>query len=48
VQVFTAPDSVARVVWIADILPDEAAGAIGAMMSQGTAAMKQALDRLAT
>jgi len=32
---------------MAGILPDEAAGTIGAMMSQGTAAMKQTLDRLA-
>jgi carbon monoxide dehydrogenase subunit G len=48
VQVFMAPDGAARVVWIADILPDEAAGAIGAMMDQGMAAMKQTLDRLAT
>jgi hypothetical protein len=47
VQVFTAPDGAATVVWIADILPDEAAGAIGAMMDQGMAAMKQTLDRLA-
>jgi hypothetical protein len=45
-QVFTAPDGAARVVWIADILPDEAAGAIGAMMDQGMAVMKQTLDRL--
>ncbi len=46
-QVFTTPDGAARVVWMADILPDEAAGTIGAMMSQGMAAMKQTLDRLA-
>jgi hypothetical protein len=45
-QVFTTPDGAARVVWIADILPDEAAGAIGAMMDQGMTAMQQTLDRL--
>jgi hypothetical protein len=45
-QVFAAPDG-ARVVWIADLLPNEAANAIGAMMDQGMAAMKLTLDRLA-
>ncbi len=34
-------------VWIADLLPNEAAGAVGAMMEQGMAVMKQTLDRLA-
>jgi hypothetical protein len=36
-----------KVVWIADLLPDEAAGAVGSMMEQGMAVMKQTLDRLA-
>jgi carbon monoxide dehydrogenase subunit G len=36
----------AKVVWIADLLPDEAASTIGAMMEQGTAVMKQTLDLL--
>jgi len=35
------------VVWIADLLPDEAAPGIAAMMEQGMAVMKQTLDRLA-
>lgn len=34
-----------RVVWVADLLPDEAAESIGVMMEQGSAAMKRALDR---
>jgi carbon monoxide dehydrogenase subunit G len=46
VQVFTAPDGTTSVVWIADLLPDEAAGAIGAMMEEGMAVMKHTLDRL--
>jgi carbon monoxide dehydrogenase subunit G len=47
VQVFTTPDGTTSVVWIADLLPDEAAGAIGAMMEEGMAVMKHTLDRLA-
>jgi carbon monoxide dehydrogenase subunit G len=35
------------VLWIADLLPDEAAAAIAPMMEQGAAVMKQTLDRLA-
>ena len=33
-----------RVVWIADLLPNEMAGAIGAMIEQGLAAMQTTLD----
>ncbi len=33
-----------RVVWIADLLPNELAGAIGAMIEQGLAAMQTTLD----
>jgi hypothetical protein len=47
VQVFAAPDGAARVVWIADLLPNEAANAIGEMMDQGMASMKRTLDLLA-
>ena len=47
VQVFAEGPGSARVVWTADLLPNEAAGAIGAMMDQGMAVMKQTLDRLA-
>jgi hypothetical protein len=32
-----------RIVWVADLLPDEAAPAIGAMMEQGVAAMRKTL-----
>ena len=47
VQVFPDPDGLTKVVWIADILPNEAVSAISAMMDQGMAVMKQTLDRLA-
>ena len=43
VQVFPE-DAGSRVVWIADFLPDEAAGTIGPMMEAGMAAMKKAMD----
>jgi carbon monoxide dehydrogenase subunit G len=35
-----------RLVWIADVLPNEAAVTVGAMMEDGIAAAKRALDRL--
>lgn len=35
-----------RIVWIADVLPDEAADPIADMMDQGMAVMKQTLDTL--
>src|SRR6202030_1840759 len=40
-QVFSDANGLTKVVWIADLLPDEAASAIGAMMEQGVAVMKQ-------
>jgi carbon monoxide dehydrogenase subunit G len=43
VQVFPE-DGGSRVVWIADFLPDEAAGKIGPMMEAGMAAMKKTMD----
>jgi carbon monoxide dehydrogenase subunit G len=46
-QVFPDQKGGSRVVWIADILPNEAASAISAMMEQGMSIMKQTLDRLA-
>jgi hypothetical protein len=46
-QVFSDANGLTKVVWIADLLPDEAASTIGAMMEQGMAVMKQTLDRLA-
>jgi carbon monoxide dehydrogenase subunit G len=36
-----------KVIWIADLLPDEAAATIAPMMEQGMAVMKQTLDRFA-
>jgi len=35
----------ARVVWVADLLPNDLAGAIAAMIGQGLAAMKTTLER---
>ena len=45
-QVTTDAAGDTRVVWVADLLPDEAAPAIEAMMEQGMAVMKETLDRL--
>ena len=44
-QVFPDGDG-SRVVWIADLLPHEAALPIGVMMEQGMAVMKATLDQL--
>jgi len=46
-QVFVNGDGQTSIVWIADLLPNEAAGQIGSMMEQGMAVMKATLDRLA-
>jgi carbon monoxide dehydrogenase subunit G len=46
VQVFADGGGQTRVVWIADLLPHEAARDIGVMMEQGMAVMKDTLDRL--
>jgi len=46
-QVFADTDNQTTVVWIADFLPNEAAGQIDQMMEQGMAVMKVTLDRLA-
>jgi hypothetical protein len=46
-QVFRNADNQTSIVWIADLLPNEAAGQIGLMMEQGMAVMKATLDRLA-
>jgi hypothetical protein len=46
VQVFADAGNQTRVVWIADLLPNEAAPRVGLMMEQGMAAMKKALDGL--
>ena len=34
-----------KAVWVADLLPNEAAPAIGAMIDQGMASMKRTLER---
>jgi carbon monoxide dehydrogenase subunit G len=44
-QVFAAGDG-ARLVWIADVLPHEAAVTVGAMMEDGLKAAQAALDGL--
>jgi len=46
VQVFDEGDG-SRVVWIADLLPNDAAEKVGAMMKQGIEVMKRTLDGLA-
>jgi len=45
-QVFANPDGQTRLVWIADLLPNEVAGAISLMMEEGMTVMKSTLDRL--
>jgi hypothetical protein len=44
VQVFAVGDGRCRAVWIADLLPHEAAAPVAAMIEQGLAAMKQTLE----
>ena len=43
-QVFAEGPKRTRFVWITDVLPDEVAVPIGAMMEQGVVAMKKALE----
>jgi len=43
-QVFDEKAGRSRLVWIADLLPNELAPAIATMMEQGTAAMKKTLE----
>jgi hypothetical protein len=47
VQVFANGTSGSRIVWIADFLPDDVAGPIGAMIKEAAAIMKTTLDALA-
>ena len=47
VQVYPRETGGSRVVWMTDVLPDDAAGRIGAMMRQGATAMSSAFMRLA-
>jgi carbon monoxide dehydrogenase subunit G len=44
VQVFAEHEGRTRVVWIADLLPNEMAETIGGMIDQGMSAMKRTLD----
>jgi hypothetical protein len=44
VQVFATGEERSRLVWIADLLPNEIAGDIRAMIEQGTAVMKRTLE----
>lgn len=46
-QVFADDSKQTRVVWIADLLPNEAAPSIELMMNEGMAVMKSTLERLA-
>ena len=44
-QIFADGANGTKAVWIADLLPNEAAPAIGAMIDQGMGAMKKTLER---
>ena len=44
IQVFPEGDSCSRLVWITDLLPNELAASIGAMVEIGAATMKQVLE----
>ena len=46
-QVFADGEGRSRVVWIADLLPNDVAGAIAGMIDQGMAAMKRTLEHAA-
>jgi len=48
VQVFPASGDRTRIVWIADLLPDEMRGPIEGMIDQGMAVMKTTLEALAS
>jgi carbon monoxide dehydrogenase subunit G len=45
VQVFAEGSGGSRVIWIADLLPNELASTIATMIEQGTTAMKRTLER---
>src|SRR5262245_46830835 len=47
IQVFAEGADKCRVVWIADVMPNEVADTVGEMMSQGLAAMKRTLEGVA-
>lgn len=47
-QVVADGEARSRVIWIADLLPDELADLVGSMMEQGCAAMKRTLEAACT
>ncbi|HEX7967978.1 MAG TPA: SRPBCC family protein [Stellaceae bacterium] len=47
-QVFAESEGRSRLVWITDLLPNDMAGPIGAMVEQGAGVIKQTLERLGT
>ena len=44
-QVFSAGDNRSKVVWIADLMPNEAASTVGEMIQYGLETMKQTLEK---
>src|SRR5512145_2719086 len=44
-QVFADDEGRSRLVWITDVLPNDLAGPIGALVEQGAEAMKRTLER---
>ncbi len=44
-QIFAEGEGRSRIVWVADLLPNEVAGYIQAMIDQGMAVMKQTMER---
>lgn len=44
IQVFAAGPGRSRLVWITDVLPDEVAGAVSALVEQGSEIMKRTLE----
>ncbi len=44
-QVFDAGGGSTRLMWITDVLPDEMAASVSALVEQGAAAIKQTLER---
>ncbi|MEO8603326.1 MAG: hypothetical protein ABI629_12190 [bacterium] len=43
-QMFAAADGRGRVVWTADVLPDEMVGPVSGLMEQGLGAVKRTLE----
>jgi hypothetical protein len=47
-QVFAEADGTSRLVWITDLLPDEAAATFGPVMRAGAEAMRTTLEAVPT